>query len=113
MTRKEFFNAVIEANLSEEMTNFAMASLEKLEKEAEHRRNTPTKAQRENESIKETILAHFTSGVAMSSAEVAKEVNITPQKASALLRQLAEDGKITVSEVKNGKRLVNSYSIAE
>ena len=48
MTRKDFYNAVIEANISEDMNNFAEKELTKLAHEAEYRRNTPTKKQREN-----------------------------------------------------------------
>lgn len=113
MTRKDFYNAVIEANISEDMNAFADKELAKLAHEAEYRRNTPTKKQRENEDIKATILTHFTTGVHLSGAEVAEAVDITSQKANALLKQLATEGKIVVEEVKNGKRLVNSYSIAE
>ena len=113
MTRKDFFNAVLEASISEDMNNFAEKELAKLDREAEYRHNTPTKKQRENEDIKATILTHFTAGVALSGAEVAEAVDITAQKANALLKQLVNEGKISVEEVKNGKRLVNSYSIAE
>lgn len=113
MTRKDFYNAVIEANISEDMNSFAEKELTKLAHEAEYRRNTPTKKQRENEDIKATILTHFTAGVSLSGAEVAESVGITPQKANALLRQLVGEGKLSVEEIKNGKRLVNSYSITE
>ena len=113
MTRKDFYNAVIEANISEDMNKFAEKELVKLAHEAEYRRNTPTKKQRENEDIKAVILTHFTTGVSLSGAEVAESVGITPQKANALLRQLVGEGKLSVEEIKNGKRLVNSYSITE
>ena len=114
MTRKDFYNAVIEANISEDMNNFAEKELTKLAHEAEYRRNTPTKKQRENEDIKAVILTHFiTAGGSMTGAEVAESVGITPQKANALLRQLVNEGKLSVEEIKNGKRLVNSYSITE
>lgn len=113
MTRKDFYNAVIEANINEDMNKFAEKELAKLAHEAEYRRNTPTKKQRENEDIKAVILTHFTAGVALSGAEVAESVGITPQKANALLRQLVNEGKLSVEEIKNGKRLVNSYSITE
>lgn len=112
MTRKDFYNAVIEANISEDMNKFAEKELVKLAHEAEYRRNTPTKKQRENEDIKAVILTHFTA-VSLSGAEVAESVGITPQKANALLRQLVSEGKLSVEEIKNGKRLVNSYSITE
>lgn len=113
MTRKEFYTAVIEADINENMNAFAEKELAKLDREAEYRRNTPTKKQKENEDIKATILTHFTADVHLSGAEVAEAVGITAQKANALLRQLANEGKISVEEIKNGKRLVNSYSITE
>ena len=70
MTRKDFYTAVIEANISEDMNAFADKELAKLAHEAEYRRNTPTKKQRENEDIKAMILTHFTAGVHLSGAEV-------------------------------------------
>ncbi len=113
MTRKDFYNAVIEANISKDMNAFADKELAKLAHEAEYRRNTPTKKQRENEDIKAVILACFVEGTPMTGKEVAESVGITPQKANALLRQLVGEGKLSVEEIKNGKRLVNSYSITE
>ena len=68
MTRKDFYNAVIEANISEDMNAFADKELAKLAHEAEYRRNTPTKKQRENEDNFEE--AHC----AIDDAEIESEI---------------------------------------
>lgn len=114
MTKREFFNAVITANINDELTAYAAESIEKLDKSAEHRKNTPTKAQRENEPIKEAIMSLFVAGAApLTGAEIAATLELTPQKTNALLRQLASNGALNVEEVKNGKRLINAYTLAD
>ena len=49
---------------------------------------------------------------ALMSKEVAEKVVISTQKANALLRQLVNENNLVVTQVANGKRLINSYSLA-
>lgn len=61
----------------------------------------PTKAQAENEGIKENILAFMETGKAYTVTEIQKGVGLeSNQKASALIRQLRETGAVERSEVK-------------
>ena len=48
----------------------------------------------------------------MTGKEVAEKVVISTQKANALLRQLVNENNLVVTQVANGKRLINSYSLA-
>lgn len=48
----------------------------------------------------------------MTGKEVAEKVEISTQKANALLRQLVNENELVVAQVANGKRLINSYSLA-
>ena len=48
----------------------------------------------------------------MTGKEVAEKVEITSQKANALLRQLVNENHLVVTQVANGKRLINSYSLS-
>lgn len=61
-----------------------------------------TKTQKENIEVKEHILALLGEG-GLTATEVAAELGVTVQKASALLRQLVKDEK--VARVKEGKVL--------
>ena len=61
----------------------------------------PTKAQAENESIKEQILAFMESGVLYTVTEIQKGVGLeSNQKASALVRQLKEADLVVRTESK-------------
>ena len=113
MTKREFLEAVKEAALSDEMTEFAVAAIEALDKRNTKRRETPTKAQVANEGIKAEILAALDEGAQFAS-EVAEKVGVSTQKASALLRQLVAEGKVAVAEVKvKGKGALKQYTVAE
>ena len=53
---QEAYKAVINANISKEMSDFAQGEIDKLDAKNEKRKNTQTKAQKENEGIKSQIV---------------------------------------------------------
>lgn len=108
MTQREFLNNIINGNIDNDTIEMAKAEIAKLDARNDKRRNTLTKEQKENEVIKESILGVL-NGVT-TAAEVGKALEISTQKASALLAQLAYDEKVIVSEVKiKGKGTVRGY----
>lgn len=102
MTKREFFEAVIANKMNDEIAEFAKAELQKMNDRNEKRANTPTNTQMENEKIKEFILTKIDRP--MLAAEVGELVGISTNKASALCRQLVDNGKMTVEEVKVPKK---------
>ena len=113
MTQKEFFESIMSGGtITDEMIEHATVELGKLVERAEQRKNYRTPAQKENDDIKESILTCFVEGVPMTGKEVAEKVEISTQKANALLRQLVNENELIVTQVANGKRLINSYSLA-
>lgn len=100
MTNREFFNAVIATVENEELVAKATEELAKLDARNAKRANTPSKKSIENEPIKDAIKAVLTE-TPQTASEIAEKVEISVQKASALLRQI--DG-LTVSEVKVPKK---------
>lgn len=112
MTMREYHNAVINAAISDEMTETAKKEIAKLDK----RNATPTKAEREkaeqNGLIKAKIIGVLAaSETPMVAADIAAAVDVSTQKASALLRQLCESGNAVQSEVKiKGKGKVKAYA---
>lgn len=105
MTNREFFKAIIEADISEEIRAHAEAELEKLNQRNAARASRPSKAQKENEPLKEKIMELLSEKMELFTAsQVAEQLEISTQKASALLRQLAESGKLIVSDVKIPKK---------
>lgn len=111
MTYREFLNAIISANISDEISAYAQNEQTKLDTRNEKRRNTLTPEQKENEALKAKMLEVL--GGTVIASEVATRFGISTQKASALLRQIAEEGHATVGEVKiKGKGVVKAYTIA-
>ena len=111
-TQKDYFNEVIalatEAG-NKELVEFAKGRIEALEKKAAAKKQT--KAQTENEDIKNVILATLTNeGVTVSDLQKKDEVlsELSNQRVSALLRQLIEAGKVvkTVDKKKSYFSLV-------
>ena len=113
MTQRDFFKGIQNGGtITDEMIEHATAELEKLDARAEKRKNYRTPAQKENDEIKDSILTCFVEGVPMTGKEVAEKVKISTQKANALLRQLVNENELVVTQVANGKRLINSYSLS-
>ena len=115
MTNREFFTAIASmTNISAELVEHATNELGKLDKRNASRAAKPTKAQKENEPIKEEIVKFLTEKSGFHTAsEVMEACEISVQKASALCRQLVEEGALTVQEIKVPKKgKQKAYAIA-
>lgn len=118
MTKREMFVAI--ANVAEvaanaEMVDFLNHQIELLDSRKSSTSKTPTKTQKENASIKATILDVLSeAGHAMTITEMLQDDRLSAysnQKMSALLRQLGEDGTKEVRKFKDKK--VTLFEIAE
>ena len=99
MTQREFFMAVTEGTITEEMQAFAQEAIEKLNARNAKRAERPSKNALANEPIKAEIAKVLTSEPQTASA-IASAVGISVQKASALLRQM----DCEVTEIKVPKK---------
>jgi len=89
-----------EADLREELVAFIDHEVELLDKRA-GTSGKPTKAQIENEKIKVNILAALTgSEDGLRATDVGVLMDIPVQKATALLKQMVDDGTITREMIK-------------
>ena len=98
MTQRDYFNEIIalaEANDRADLVNFCKDRISKLKSGS----SKPTKNQIENESIKVQIVEMLASGP-MSATEIAKALDITGQKATALLTLLKKAGAVVRVEEK-------------
>ena len=87
------------------LINFATEEIAKLDARNASRSSKPTKAQIENEPIKKKIVELLTEvGEKYVASAIAEKVEISTQKASALCRQLVDEGKLQVEEVKVPKK---------
>lgn len=109
MTKREMFEAIVNGNVTDEVVEMARVEIEKLDARNAKRRNTPSKTAVANEPIKAKIVEVLTNEP-QTASEIATKVEISVNKASALLRQI--DG-LTVTEVKvKGKGKVKGYALA-
>lgn len=114
MTQREFFNAVINANISADITAFAQERVAHLDTVNSNRKAKGTVTQRENEGIKANILAIVKPNVTYTASEIGVMAGISTAKASALCRQFVQAGTFTESEVKiKGKGKVKGYTFTD
>lgn len=116
MTSREFFKAVVEGNITVEVKDFAELQIRKLDNKNAKRKSTDSKTQKENREIKKTLLTTFENDKIYIASEIVGRVDgiSSTQKASALLRQLVEEGKLISEDVKvKGKGKVKGYRLAE
>ena len=110
MTKREFYTAITEAEVAEELKEFAVAEIEKLD--AENAKNAAKRAEKakENEPLYEEILKLMTDKPVLAS-EVAVAIGVSTSKASSLLRTLVGDERIALypEKIKSGKTKVNGY----
>ena len=109
MTKREMFEAIVNGNVTDEVIEMAKNEIVKMDEKNAKRRNFPSKTAVANEPIKAQIKEILTNEP-QSAKEVAEKVEISVQKASALLRQI--DG-LAVNEIKvKGKGKVKGYALA-
>ena len=114
MTNREFYSAIANGTMSDEIKAFAEDAIAKMDERNAKRSSKPSKTSIENAPIKESIIEFISNRnefcIAGASAEA---LEISTSKASALCRQLVEAGKLLEKEVKVpklGKR--KAYRIA-
>lgn len=112
MIKREFFNAIINGEITKEVIDMAKEEIEKLDARNEKRRTTMTKEQVANEGVKAQIVEFIGDRTAVVASEIAQGVDVSTQKVSALCKQLVDEGKLTVADVKvKGKGSVKGYTI--
>lgn len=116
MTNREFFVAISKcADLTADLREHAEAQLAKLDAANAKRAETQSKKSKENEHIKAAICDLLAIKGAMTSPDIAVALNeqgvtntdgepISTSKASSMCRQMVDDGKLTVTEIKVPKK---------
>lgn len=103
MTKREFYTAIVNGEMNDELRQFASAQIARMNEANEKHRNEPTKKQIENEAIKAKILKCLNDEPKTAST-IALEIEISVQKASALLKQLVNEEKAIQNETKIPKK---------
>lgn len=118
MTNREFYQEIINANINDELTEFATASIEKLDHTNSLRKAATAKKAKEREAerapIRNAIMAIMTTEPKTATTLIAESgVEIKPQAMPSLLKGLVEDGTVVKSDVKvTGKGKQRGYSLA-
>jgi len=115
LTKRSALEAIASGNVTEEIQNWAQTELDKMDAANAKRKEKPSKTSVANQSIKEAIFSLLTVKGQMVASDVAQALNtegvttaegepISTSKASALCRQMVEEGRLSVSEVKIPKK---------
>lgn len=113
-TEREFLTAIVKGDFGTEFTDFAKARIAALDKKNAQRKVSKSALahKAENDGFKSAILAALADGTTKKASDLATALNVSTQKISALAKQLADSGAITVSDVKvKGKGTVKGYTL--
>jgi hypothetical protein len=112
MTEREFLNGVLAIEgLSKELTDHATERITALDARNDKRKNTQSKAQKENEGVKQTIYDLLIANGSMVASEIGNALTLSTQKVSALCGQMVTANLLTVADVKvKGKGTVKQYT---
>lgn len=112
MTKREFYAAVMNGEIDEQVKLFASEELEKMDAANEKRRNTLSKKAQENQPLLRKITDEILTEEPKTATDVAAVLEVSVQKASGLLRRLVEDGLATKVDVKiKGKGTQKGYTL--
>ena len=112
MTNREFFNAIVSANINEDITAHALAEIGKLDKKNAKRKATEGEIKTENKPIAEAIVTALANG-SMISSDLAKAIGQTTQKTNGVAGEMVKIGTLTKHKVKvKGKGEVTAYALA-
>ena len=109
MTNREFYTAIVNSDLNDELKAFATEAIAKLDARNAKRASTPSKTQKENAPLIEKVATLLTSEPKLAS-ELAKEMGVSTQKVTPLVK--AVEG-VSVCDVKvKGKGIQKGYYFA-
>lgn len=116
MTQREFYEAIIaKEEITDEMVTIAVKKIEQMDRKNEYARNHNksgnSKKAKENAEVKAKIAELMADGQERKAKDIAEALGLSQQKASALARQMVEDGVLVATEERvKGGRLVKVYT---
>ena len=115
MTNREFMTTISTMeNIPEELQEYALAAIAKMDATNEARKNKPSKTAVENAPLMDQIANEILGTEAVTAGTVAETLGVSVQKASALLRALCADGRAVQAEAKiPGKGTQKVYTKAD
>ena len=112
MTNREFYNAIVKANINADLTAHATAEIAKLDKKNAKRKAEEGTIKTENRPIAEAILKALEGG-SMLSANLAQAVGVTTQKVNGVAGEMVKLGMLDKFKVKvKNKGEQTAYALA-
>jgi len=113
MTTREYFNAVLNANISDEMNEASVEFLSKLDNRNEKRKTVMTKDKAEAINRREAVLSFLKENEgAFTREQIAEAIGISPNQVTGACTTLVTNGLVTKSEVKVEKSRKVAYALA-
>ena len=111
MTTREYFQTVLDANISDEMNKASVELISKLDARNEKRKSADSKSKRESADRRAVVLDFLKGNEGQFTRdEIATATNLTPAQVTAACKALGD--AIVKSEVKIDKARKVAYSIA-
>ena len=114
ITLRQLFTAVAEGNITPAMQEKAKSEIAKLDATNAKRAEKAAEKAKENLPIKNAIYDYLVANGTKTTAEIAKGVEVlegSAPKASAMCRQMVDEGRLTASEVSvKGKGKQKAYT---
>lgn len=116
MTNREFYTAIVNGNITDEVVKHASAAIEKLDKALENRKNKTSPKEKEkaaeNAKFDEIVIGVLTNEPQIE-ADIASALGVTGPKARGSLKRLVDAGLVVKFDVKVPKKgTVKGYSLA-
>ena len=110
MTQRDFLTTIKNGIITDEIMAYAAAELDRLDERTGE--SCQASSPESDAEMKLAIFSCFVRGCPMTSKEIAEAVDITPQKARAILKQLADENFLIVTQMSYGQLFVDLYSLA-
>ena len=112
MTNRDFYNAIINADLTavfedemaESVKEHAKAALGKLDETNEKRRNAPSKKELENLPLMEQVVNEVLSFEPMTASDIGAALGISHNKATPIVKMAVARGLVGVKDIKVPKK---------
>ena len=104
MTKREFFVAISNGEMTDELMAMATTELEKMDAANEKRKEKTSKKAEENQPLVDRIVSEILTTEPMTATDVAAVLEVKVQKASALCRAAVAQGKANQTEIKVPKK---------
>ena len=112
MTTREYFQAVLDAHISDDMDEASRILIGKLDAKNAHRKETPTKEQKEAAARRGLVLGFFQEhpDEVFTRDQIAAAVGMTPAQVTAACKSLGDDIIKSEAKIEKSRRVVYQYN---